>query len=524
MGLYGNIIYEDLNNRQKLEEEINQRESAIEALEMAIATEETERIEADLALETRISAYEGAKDSYALKSELQAGLNGIKEELLGDDLEETFNTLKSVQDWVNTHGETVDGIITDFETEITNLQTSDNSLDLRIQDYEKVKNTLATKAEAQSYADSKNDIITAAQNRADSAYTLASEKATIADVEAKGYAVATQVADEISRVKAIAEAATTVEEVNSQIDTKITDLNLGETYEPIGAENRAKAYVDDKFIDANLAQYTTEQEVKDIIDDVIANAADEETYNSLTKLVDYIDTHGGEVEGILKSIEDLQNLPGSNISNNDIINWNNEIGGKSLAETIDKKVDVQKVSQAISEAENNNKAYTDSEIDKASQIINSSIQNLSNQTDVRLVELENIDHEAYKAEDKKLETQIKTISDDYLTSYDKAEIRRNIKDTAATANTALKKINELLLFNENKDALLDILNSLQTFLNEGDKVSILLGRLYDLEEALYSGNLIIGEVDDPTPIPTEAILKVYYDGGEIKPKPEEETE
>ena len=46
--------------------------------------------------------------------------------------------------------------------------------------------------------------------------------------------------------------------------------------------------------DANLGQYTTEKEVKEIVDGVIASAADSETYNSLTKLVNYIDTHGGE--------------------------------------------------------------------------------------------------------------------------------------------------------------------------------------------------------------------------------------
>jgi hypothetical protein len=33
-------------------------------------------------------------------------------------------------------------------------------------------------------------------------------------------------------------------ETNSAIDTKITALKLGETYEPIGAEGRAKAYAD----------------------------------------------------------------------------------------------------------------------------------------------------------------------------------------------------------------------------------------------------------------------------------------
>ncbi len=144
----------------------------------------------------------------------------------------------------------------------------------------------------------------------------------------------------LNGVKATAEAATTVEEVDAQIDAKITALNLGTTYEPIGAEDRAKAYVDGKFTDANLAQYTTEQEVKDIVDGVIASAADSETYNSLTKLVDYIDTHGGEAAAMAQAIDTLEGdvkglkeAPAAGIKASDIEAWNGEIGAKALAET-----------------------------------------------------------------------------------------------------------------------------------------------------------------------------------------------
>lgn len=143
-------------------------------------------------------------------------------------------------------------------------------------------------------------------------------------------------------------------EVDSQIDAKIAALNLGTTYEPIGAEQNAKNYVDQKFTDANLAQYTTEQEVKDIVDGVIAGAADSETYNSLTKLVDYIDTHGGEatemaqaietlegktetlegkVETLEGKVETIEGKPAYGISATQISNWDNEVGAKALAET-----------------------------------------------------------------------------------------------------------------------------------------------------------------------------------------------
>lgn len=142
----------------------------------------------------------------------------------------------------------------------------------------------------------------------------------------------------LNAVKATAEAARTESEVDGQIDAKISALNLGTTYEPIGAETRAKSYVDQKFTDANLAQYTTEQEVKDIVDGVISAAADDETYNSLTKLIDYVDTHKGEAIDMAEDIADhetrigaLEGKPASGITATQIENWDNEVGAKELA-------------------------------------------------------------------------------------------------------------------------------------------------------------------------------------------------
>ena len=165
----------------------------------------------------------------------------------------------------------------------------------------------------------------------------------------------------LDAVSAVAEAATTVSEVDAQIDTKITALNLGTTYEPIGAEDRAKGYVDQKFTDANLNQYTTEQEVKDIVDGVIAGAADSETYNSLTKLVDYIDTHGGEAADMAQAIdtlegkvETIEGKPAYGITATQISNWDNEVGAKALAETktttAEVKVQIEAYKYATEEA------------------------------------------------------------------------------------------------------------------------------------------------------------------------------
>ena len=144
----------------------------------------------------------------------------------------------------------------------------------------------------------------------------------------------------LAGVKAVAEAARTEEEVNSQIDTKITALNLGTTYEPIGAEDRAKAYVDGKFTDANLAQYTTEQEVKNIVDEVVAGAVDGDAVTGLANLVEYFHTHGGEagemgaaIDVLEGKVETIEGKPAYNITATQISNWDGEVGAKALAET-----------------------------------------------------------------------------------------------------------------------------------------------------------------------------------------------
>ena len=144
----------------------------------------------------------------------------------------------------------------------------------------------------------------------------------------------------LNGVKATAEAATTVEEVDAQIDAKITALKLGDTYEPIGAETRAKAYADGLISDANLGQYTTEDEVKSIVDSVIKTATDKETLDSLVELVEYIDTHSGDAInmataiGVLEGkVEVIEEKPAYGISAAQITNWDNEVGAKALAVT-----------------------------------------------------------------------------------------------------------------------------------------------------------------------------------------------
>lgn len=131
-----------------------------------------------------------------------------------------------------------------------------------------------------------------------------------------------------------------------------------------GALSDAKGYVDGKFTEANLAQYTTEQEVKDIVDGVIAGAADSDTYNSLTKLVDYIDAHGGEAADMAEAIETLEGKvdtiekkPAYAITATQVSNWDNEVGAKALAET---KLDATTYNTYV---QNHANDYTNTQID-----------------------------------------------------------------------------------------------------------------------------------------------------------------
>ena len=326
---------------------------------------------------------------------LQEALNGLQAK--GDyAAEEHTHTKSEITDFAHTH----------VASEITDLDST-------IKGY-----NYATKTEAQGYADAKDGAIQAAQKTADdlAAYVgtftasegidtvveyIDAKTANIAsDERVNGienrvkaieddYVVAADIAnfetkenvkkvaddlaayveandEALAGVKAIAEAARTEEEVNSQIDTKISALNLGTTYEPIGAEDRAKAYVDQKFTDADLAQYTTEAEVKSIVDGVIAAASDGTTMDSLTQLVDYIEAHGGEATEMATAIstlegkvETIEGKPAYGITATQVSNWDGEVGAKALAET---KLDASTFTEYSTAHAND---YTNKQIDDA---------------------------------------------------------------------------------------------------------------------------------------------------------------
>lgn len=131
----------------------------------------------------------------------------------------------------------------------------------------------------------------------------------------------------------MADAAQTAQEVSDAIDAKITALDLANTYEHKGTAAQA-------IRDANLDQYTTEQEVKDIVDGVISAAADvETTITGLTELVDYIEKHGGDASamatdiGTLKGkVEVIEKKPAYEITSTQVSNWDAEVGTKAIVD------------------------------------------------------------------------------------------------------------------------------------------------------------------------------------------------
>ena len=143
--------------------------------------------------------YDAAGSASAAEAAAKAYADEIKADLLGDDLADTFNTLKDVQDWVDTHG-----------VEATNLSTA-----------------LAAEAKAREEAD------TALSNRIKAYEDVAATYATKSEVEA---------------VSEVANAAQTANQVASAIDTKIAALDLDNAYDAKGAADdaleAAKAYAD----------------------------------------------------------------------------------------------------------------------------------------------------------------------------------------------------------------------------------------------------------------------------------------
>lgn len=159
----------------------------------------------------------------------------------------------------------------------------------------------ATKTEAQGYADAKDEAIAAAQKAGDDAAAALEAYKTAAGQEHTAIRTAFANAD-----------ATTLQS--------------------------AKDYADGLLEGAELGQYTTEQEVKNIVDEVIAGAVDGDTITGLANLVEYLHTHGAEAAEMGAAIDVLEGKVGTiegkpayNITSTQINNWDGEVGAKAIA-------------------------------------------------------------------------------------------------------------------------------------------------------------------------------------------------
>ena len=186
----------------------------------------------------------------------------------------------------------------DFQTQINailetlkTIATSDTvqAIDHRLAEVEKDYLTSADKKDLQGEIDADVKVVTDYIAANEAAW---SEKTDISGLEQR-----------MTAVEGVADAAQTAQEVSDAIDAKLAAANLG--------------------------QYTTEQEVKDIVDGVIKTATDKDTLDSLVELVEYIDTHSGEATqmatsiGVLEGkVSSLEQAPAAGIGSTDISNWN----------------------------------------------------------------------------------------------------------------------------------------------------------------------------------------------------------
>ena len=160
----------------------------------------------------------------------------------------------------------------------------------------------------------------------------------VSDLESWKNGLPVYVTEEVYNAHLTAQSEKDAAQDKALTDYKAEMVTALEGKEAAGAETRAKAYTDSKFEEANLDQYTTEQEVKDIVDGVIAGAVDGDTITGLANLVEYLNTHGAEAKEMASAIdvlegkvETIEGKPAYGILSTDIEAWNNEIGAKELA-------------------------------------------------------------------------------------------------------------------------------------------------------------------------------------------------
>ena len=149
-----------------------------------------------------------------------------------------------------------------------------------------------------------------------SAYELASQKTTMAEVENKGYAVKTEVDEAIKDAKS---AGTTAQAAVVALDTKVGAVTEGKTVVQMISEAQSAATYNDAAVKADIKKNTDAigvlngsgtGSVKKIVDDAInkfsTDISDDNVVNSYKELIDWVATHGSEAATMASAITALQ--------------------------------------------------------------------------------------------------------------------------------------------------------------------------------------------------------------------------
>lgn len=221
----------------------------------------------------------------------------------------------------------------------------------------------------------------------------------------------------VAGVKATAEAAQTASQVSDAIDTKIAALDLANTYEAKGETAKVNTALESyktevantlgnyyTKTDADTA-FMTQDEVDAHVNKVITDAVEGDALTSLTELVQYINTHGGDAAEMATAIENIEKqLNGI------------DAGTGTVKKYVDDAITALKIGDYAKAAD---------------------LTELAG----RVAVLEAIDHDAYIAYADQAEADAKTYADGLAANYDAA-------GSAANAEAAAKSYADDLIAEE----------------------------------------------------------------------------
>lgn len=227
------------------------------ALQNLITAEEDRATGIESGLNNRITTIEEDYLTSEDKNDLQTQINTI---MNNPDAEGAINSINEFTKYVEEHGEIAEGFRADInknKDDIAALTTTVGENKTAADNAIKGINERLDAALGEGETSVASQISTAKQEAIDAAANDATTKANKALDDAKAYAdqaeldaVATANSNTAEVLKSYytkteADAAfMDATETGAAIDTKIAELKLGETYEPVGAETRAKSYAD----------------------------------------------------------------------------------------------------------------------------------------------------------------------------------------------------------------------------------------------------------------------------------------